>query len=114
MKNLKWLWWALIIVLVVAGVGFAGFQLGAAQSANIAGMMPHMFAHARGFDGGIMRDGYGMHSGFFGWGGFPFFFGLVRLAILAGLVWLGYTLFKRSGWRLVNVNQAVGEKQGSE
>ena len=38
--------------------------------------------------------------------GFPFLvplFGLVRLAVLAVLIWLGYKLVKNSGWRLTRV-----------
>lgn len=119
MKNLKWLWWTLGIVLafaVLAGVGFAGFQLGVAQSVNISDNMPMMFAHGRGF------DGMGMHGGFRGddfggRGGFgflsPLFF-LLRVAFWGGLIWLGYTLFKRSGWRLVNTNTQAAPAASDE
>lgn len=108
MKSNKWVGWTLGIVLglvVLAGVGFAGFQLGAGQNANFAGMMP--FGHWRGF---------GMHGGFRGhdfgsWNGFGFFypiFFLIRLAIIGGLIWLGYALFKGSGWRLVKDAPSAG------
>lgn len=115
MKNLKWLGWTLVIVLVAAGVGFAGFQLGAAQGANLGWMTP--FMHGRGFDGDMMRGGFHGHDFDGGWG-FPSFlfpfWGILRLAFFAGLVWLGYALFKRSGWRLVNVNQAPAAVTDSE
>lgn len=115
MKNTKWIWRILAVLLalvVLAGVGFAGFRIGMMQSVNLPdgmnfgwhsfdGNSPHGFSHdMRGFDHG--RD-------FGGRGGFSFFspiFGLIRLAVLGGLIWLGYTLVKRSGWRLVNVNSA--------
>jgi hypothetical protein len=116
MKNKKWLWWALTIILtliVLAGVGFAGFRVGVAQAVNLPDGMSFMHGHARGFDGNVMHDGFGGkgfdHGGrdFGGRGGFSFFsplFGLIRLAVLGGLIWLGYTFVKRSGWRVVNVN----------
>jgi hypothetical protein len=34
---------------------------------------------------------------------FPPFFGLIHLAVLALLLWLGYKLVKKSGWRLTRV-----------
>jgi hypothetical protein len=120
MKNLKWLWWTLGIVLalaVLAGVGFAGFQLGVAQSVNISENMPMLFAHGRGFDG---MGGFRGDGDFGGRGGFGFFgplFFLLRVAFWGGLIWLGYTLFKRSGWRLVNTNTqaaASEEKKATE
>ena len=116
MKTKKWLWWALTIVLtliVLAGVGFAGFRVGIAQAVNLPDVMSFMHGHARGFDGNDMHNDFGGrgfdHGGrnFGGRGGFSFFsplFGLIRLAVLGGLIWLGYTFVKRSGWRVVNVN----------
>lgn len=110
MKNSNWLKWTLGILLglvLLASVGYAGFQLGAAQSGNFAGMMPYTFMHGRGFDGGMMR-GYG----FDGYWGFPFFYplaGLLRLVVLVGVIWLAYALFKGSGWRLVKGDSAPGE-----
>lgn len=113
MKNTKWIWRVLAVLLalvVLAGVGFAGFRIGMMQNVNLSdgtnfgwhsfdGNSPHGFGHnMRGFDHG--RD-------FGGRGGFSFFspiFGLIRLAIFGGLIWLGYTLVKKSGWRVVNVN----------
>ncbi|GMV33335.1 MAG: hypothetical protein DYG85_07335 [Chloroflexi bacterium CFX1] len=117
MKNsnrLKWTLGLLLGLVLLAGVGYAGFHLGVAQSGNFAGMTPYMFAHGRGFDGGMMRG-----HGFDGYWGMPFFFpfwSALRLAFFIGLIWLGYALFKRSGWRLVKTDPApaaVGEKPES-
>ena len=47
----------------------------------------------RGFGRGGFERG---HGGFFS----PIF-DLVKLAVLAGLLWLGYKLVKNSGWKLV-------------
>jgi hypothetical protein len=62
--------------------------------------------HGRGFNGGMMGGWYGMHGG---WGFFNFFGGLFRLAILIGVIWLGYALIKRSGWRLVKDAPSAGD-----
>lgn len=130
MKNTKWIWRVLAVLLtlvVLAGVGLAGFRFGVMQSANLTGNgTTFMFQHGRGHnDGdssmmhGNMQDGshHSNRGNDFGGGrgGFSFFgpiFGLLRLAVLGGLIWLGYTFVKRSGWRLVNVNsnQPVAEE----
>lgn len=113
MKNTKWIWrvFAVILTLVIlAGVGFAGFRIGLMQSGNLPDNMTfgwHSFNGrlAHGFDSDLRGFEHGRSFG--GRGGFPFFspiFGLLKLAVLAGLIWLGYTFFKNSGWRLVNVN----------
>lgn len=124
MKNTKWIWRVLAVLLtlvVLAGVGFAGFRVGVVQGANLtADDLSTMFTHSRGFDGDMMNGGFGHGRGDFngrghfdgrgdfgGRGGFGFFsplFGLLRLAVLGGLIWLAYTFIKRSGWRVVNVN----------
>ena len=124
MKNTKWIWRVLAVILtlvVLAGVGLAGFRFGVMQSANLTGDgTAFMFHHGRGFDNsdtamkpGNMHEGSGSHHSNRGHdfgggrGGFSFFgpiFGLLRLAVLGGLIWLGYTFLKRSGWRVVNVN----------
>ena len=126
MKNTKWIWWTLTILLtlvVLAGVGFAGFRMGVVQGANLTaeGATSFMFHHGRGFDNGMMQDDFGMRSFDHGRGGFSFFsplFGLLRLVVLGGLIWLGYTFVKRSGWRVVKtapasapVEPAVEEKK---
>ena len=130
MKNNKWVRWTittLLTLIVLTGVGVAGFRVGVAQGANLtANGAMLMFQHSRGFDGSMMDGNSNMrgsgHGHDFngqtseqghnfggrnfsrGRDGFSFFsplFGLLRLAVLGGLVWLGYTLVKRSGWRVV-------------
>jgi hypothetical protein len=118
MKTNKWIWWTLTIVLtliVLAGVGFAGFRIGAVQAANLPNGMTFMHGYAHGFDGNGMHNGFagrGFDHG--GRGGFGFFgplFGLLQLAVWGGLIWLGYTLFKRSGWQMVKTTPVVEEKK---
>jgi hypothetical protein len=117
MKNKKWLWWTLTILLtlvVLAGVAFAGFRFGVMQSVNLTaeGTTAFMFHHGRGFDHGMPKEfgmlhGFERGHGFGGRGGFGFFsplFGLFHIAVVGGLIWLAYTFIKRSGWRVVNVN----------
>ena len=131
MKNTKWIWRILAVLLalvVVAGVGFTGFRIGMMQSANLPDGMNfgwHSFdgnspngdnSEMRGFSHGHDFGGRGFNRG--GRGGFSFFspiFGLIRLAVLGGLIWLGYTFVKRSGWRVVNVNanQAAAPAQAA-
>ncbi|MEN9562632.1 MAG: hypothetical protein RIR73_876 [Chloroflexota bacterium] len=117
MKNTKWIWRVVAVFLtlaVLAGVGFAGFRVGVMQGANLSVEdISAMIAHKRGSDDNGQRDGSHGHDfdhgrgNSRGHGGFSFFsplFGLLHLAVLGGLVWLGYTFVRRSGWRVVNVN----------
>ncbi|MBI2332754.1 MAG: hypothetical protein HYU84_11455 [Chloroflexi bacterium] len=122
MKNTKWIWRVLAVLLslaVLAGVGFTGFRVGVVQGANLtADGAAISFHHGRGFDNDMSGDGFSMrgldhgrnfsgHGNFGGRGGFGFFsplFGLFHLAVFGGLIWLAYTFVKRSGWRVVNVN----------
>jgi len=114
-----WIWKVLgflLLLVVVAGVGFAGFRIGMMQSANVtagADFQHPNFGHRfNGMDGNgngnnMPQQNFGHGRDFGGRGGFRGFspiFGLVRLAVLGGLIWLGYTFFKRSGWKLVNIN----------
>ena len=124
MKNTKWLWRILAVILtlvVLAGVGFAGFRVGLVQGADLsAEELATIFSHGRGtqfngdspktgnssgFDQGHGFDhGHGFDGRGFDRSGFPFFsplFGLLRLAVLGGLIWLGYRFVKNSGWKLV-------------
>ena len=128
-----WWTLAIILTLVVLGfTGMAGYRVGLMQGARVAQtalqnenadgkattdqwqMPPHM----RGFDGNDFRNFRSQDFGrgqdfngrnfdrFNGRGGFPFLaqlFGLVRLAVLAVLIWFGYKLVKNSGWRLTRV-----------
>lgn len=118
MKNTKWLWWTVTILLtliILAGVGVTGFRIGVSQGAklSLAGRPALAFRQWHGFDGDMPKDGFGMrgfdHARDFGGRGFnrggftffsPFFF-LIRAAFFGGLIWLAYILIKRSGWRLV-------------
>lgn len=130
MKTKKWIWWTLAIILVVgmtAGAGFTGYRIGVVQGANLAadGTLPDFFMHGKSFDdvhGGQFGKGgfdhsrgdsggrgdFGRHSGF---SPFGFIFGLFRLTVFAGLIWLGYTLVQRSGWRLVKTEAAAAPVQ---
>ncbi len=122
MKNNKWIWWTLTILLtlvILIGVGGAGFRMGAMQGANISqnanGAAP-FFGHAQrmdgnfndkrgnphlqGFDHPQMREfDRGFNRGM-GRGGFSPLFGFVHLAFLGLLLWAGYKLLQKSGWRL--------------
>lgn len=131
MKNTKWIWWTLGILLVVglvAAAGFSAYRFGYAQGvANAQGvelseLLPRY--HIRGFDGeaGTSRPMDRFHGMDGKWGGmrggfFPIlglFGGLFRLALLGGLIWLGYTLVKRSGWQLVKSTPAPKDDSGGD
>ncbi len=123
MKNRKWLTYTLGILLtlvVLAAVGGAGFRIGVMQNASFA---RPAFAH--NFDGApqSMQGNFHENSapqamqensrdrGFDNLGadyrsGMPFFspiFGLIHLAVLGLLLWLGYKFVKQSSWRLIRV-----------
>ena len=142
MKNNKWIRVALTILftlIVLVGVAGAGFRIGAMQSAILvrtadgtASQMPS-FGHMQGFDGNFnnphgdssrMMQDFG-HGGFERGGRGGFFsplFGLIRLAVLGALLWIGYKFVKNSGWRITRAAPAgnetssveVGEKKESE
>lgn len=127
MKNSTWLRRILTFLLtlvVLAGVGFAGFRIGVMQGANLSAEDIASLAakgrggepaadgmRAQGFDGhNFANRGFEHGRDFGGRGGFSFFsplFGLIRLAVLAGFAWLAYTFVKRSGWRLVKAESTV-------
>jgi hypothetical protein len=126
MKNKKWLSYTLGILLtliVLVAVGAAGFRIGAMQNNTFAhpmmngagpnfergfgnGQMPNF--HPQGFEG---RDFHGrgfdrgerMERGGF----FPPIFGLIKLAVLAALLWFGFKLIKNSGWKLTREAASV-------
>lgn len=133
MKTRKWLWWTLGTLgalVLLASAGFAGYRIGVMRAAQSADS-PHafMFKH---FDNGFHgHSGFGGREQFhqgnrfdsprrgFSHGGgffiFPAFFGLARLVFLALIAWAAYTLFTRSGWRLVRESPApVAEKVEAE
>jgi len=126
MKNTKWLWWTVTILLtliILAGIGIAGFRIGVARGVNLSSADGSAFTlrQWRGLDGDMPKDGFGMrgfdHARDFGGRGFnrggfsffsPFFF-LLRVAFFGGLIWLAYTLIKRSGWKLVKTESAPAQ-----
>lgn len=124
----KWLWRTLAVLLslvILAGVGFAGFRMGVMQGANLpADGTTFILNHGRGFDGDMVKSksDFGAHGrndgrsnfdrrGDFdrrsGFSPFGFVFGLVKLTVFAGLVWLGYRFVKNSGWKLVKAEVAL-------
>lgn len=128
MKNTKWIWRVLVALLtlvVLAGVGFTGYRVGIVQGADLtAEELSSLMGKRHDFDGnrdmlkdgghgsnhGRGSDGQGGHPGRGGRGGFGGFnplFGLLHLALLGGLAWLGYRYIKNSGWRLVKTETAA-------
>lgn len=123
MKNKKWIWITLTIFLtliVLVGVAGAGYRVGVMQSAvlmrntdrSTSQFQP--FGQMRSFDekfndqnGGNPRMMQEFNRGGFierGRGGFFYpLFGLIKLAVLGALLWLGYRFVKNSGWRLTRV-----------
>jgi len=122
MKNKKWFNYALSILLtlvVLAVVAGAGIRVGMMQGTSFARpTLTHDFDRVPHAMQGNTQDGGNPHAtqGSFQTrgmdddnsndrrdGGFPFLspiFGLIRLAVLGLLVWVGYTFVKKSGWRL--------------
>lgn len=117
----------LVVVLLLAGLGaagFAGYRYGYAQGAVASsdgntqtippgfgygphGMPGHGFGMDRGFGHGAER-GFGMmHGGIPGFGFFSPLFFLARLAFWALVIWAIYMLVTRSGWRLTRTTQTV-------
>ena len=114
---------AVVVVLgLIAAVGFTGYRFGYAQGARVAvngdEVQPQIgpfgdFGPNRmpmrefGFERGVHRE-FGMRS--FPGMGFGFFsiFGLLgRIAVLALVVWFIYWLFTRSGYRLTRAVQTT-------
>lgn len=129
MKNTKWIWWTLGILLVLAiviGAGFAVYRMGfahgaiAGQDGNAAQVLPRY--HMRGFDSDFHFGMRGLRTPMFGGrgGGFLPIFGMVgglfRLAVLALIVWAVFMLVRNSGWRLVKTTAPAvdGEKKAEE
>lgn len=119
----------LAVVLIVAGLGaagFAGYRFGYAQGVQFASdgdaqptfpgfafgpnRMPlhghgfdRNFGPERGFDRSFeMRPGGSMGFGLFG----PLLF-LLQLAFWAFVIWAVYTLVTRSGWRLTRTTRPI-------
>ena len=119
MKNKKWFTYTLGILLtliVLAVVGGVAFRIGAAQNSEFVHPMMNnagpAFSHGFDMPGGNFHDqdfgGMGFHGRGFDRGGFSLFspiFGLIRLAVLGLLLWGGYKLIQKSGWRLTRVTE---------
>ncbi|MBC7878142.1 MAG: hypothetical protein H7Y59_13310 [Anaerolineales bacterium] len=126
MKNNKWIWRTLTVLMtlvILVGVGAAGFRIGFMQGANADGKSP-IFGHPQRFDNKFtdkpgnderqlqkfdhqQGQDRGFHRGFqrgMMHGRFSFLFGLVHLAILGLILWAGYKLYQKSGWQFVKVN----------
>ena len=119
MKINKWTRVTLTILLtliVLAGVAGVSFRMGAMQNAVFAGNDERMaqrfqsFGHMQGFEDNFKgqrsdpRMMRGFDHGDFGRGSFfsPFF-GLIKLAVLGALLWLGFKFVKNSGLQLTRV-----------
>ena len=119
MKNKKWFTYTLGILLtliVLAVVGGVAFRIGATQNSEFVHPMMNnagpAFSHGFDMPGGNFHDqdfgGMGFHGRGFDRGGRSFFspiFGLIRLAVLGLLLWGGYKLIQKSGWRLTRVTE---------
>lgn len=151
MKNKKWLTYTigiLLTLIVLAAVGGAGFRIGMMQknasftrAADEMGRSPFVNkfdgehpqiiqGNPHDNEGGFQdRRGKPHNQGFNNRGNdrrggmsfFPPIFGLIRLAVLGLLLWIGYKLVQKSGWRLTRVaaspasvaskTDSVGEKK---
>ena len=128
MKSKRWIWITLTVLLtliVLAGVAAASYRMGAMRSTilvkNVDGTTQEIPipGHMRGFDNNF-NDQHGSQQ--FGMQGFDHgapmmrggrggfaspLFGLFHIAVMFGLIWLGYTLMRNSGWRLTRTTAAV-------
>ena len=114
---------AVVVVLgLIAAVGFTGYRFGYAQGARVTvngdevrprigpfdelgpNRMPmREFGFQRGFQREFgMRRFPGMGFGFF-----SLWTWLWRLTVLALIIWFAYWLFTRSGWRLTRTAQTT-------
>jgi len=135
MKSRKWIWWTLGILLalaLMAGAGFAGYRMGAMQTARHATSsndLQKAHPEGRGPENGFQfgndfRGDQGPSQNFRGQnfggrnfnfgrmhGGFMFLphfiFGLIPLAVLILVIWLVVMLVKNSGWKLVKAGAPV-------
>ena len=102
----------IVIVGVLAGVGFAGFRIGYNNAATGTGNVPAvgryyhmdpdrmpMYRYNEGFGSRMMPYGAPM----MGRGGFGFFSPLHflwNILVIGLIVWFVYWLFTKSGWRI--------------
>lgn len=127
MKNRKWLTYTLgtlLTLIALAVVGLAGFRVGMMQTGGFPRMgIAERPAFNQNVDkndpntqgvnpngnnnGGNPRgNDFNQHGFDRGHRGMPMLgglFGLIQVAILALLLWFGYTLVQKSGWKLVRV-----------
>jgi len=110
----------LLTLVALAAVGGMSYRMGFARAASAlqrpdaSAMRDQQFASPRGFDKDFHHFGRNFHGQGFdnrrlerGRGGMHFFsplLRLVQLGVLGLLLWLGYTLYKKSGWQFVRVN----------
>ena len=110
----------LVVLAAVAGMSYRmGFARGsfAAQNPGKTRMQFPQFANPHGFEKDFNQRGPNSQDKFFGGrghdrdrGGMHFFspiFGLVKLAVLALILWGGYALYKKSGWQFVRVDAPI-------
>jgi hypothetical protein len=129
----RWITYALGILLtlvVLAGVGMAGYRMGFMQGASAAYMVngrPPEFGHPLVFGKDFNEGGpefawdkgrgpfaHGFEHGR-GRGHFLFpLFGLVHLIAIGLLIWLGYVLYKNSGWQFVRVKTRSESEAASD
>lgn len=118
-KWLKYTLGILLTLIALAAVGLAGYKTGRMQSVSLirkeflanAPAMQNLPNHNQGPQGNApmpeRRDEMKQHGnrGFEhkrgGFSIFPAFFGLIQALILGAVVWLGYQIAQRSGWKLV-------------
>ena len=121
MKRVFLILLGIVVVLgVLAGTGFAGYQIGLRQGARASSneeIGPFLdrpnfdlergpFAFDRGFERGLPRGGFRMtHRSGFGFFG-PFMF-LGHILFWGLIILLTYWIFTRSGWRLTRTEQTV-------
>ncbi len=132
MKNRKWLTYTLSILLtlvVLTAVAGAGIRVGMMQNASFArpafthnfdggnqsmqGNFPqtiqasfHNNGGPQAMQGNSRSQGFDNRTNDRRDSGIPFLspiFGLIRLAVLGLLLWIGYKFVKKSGWRLSRV-----------
>ena len=126
----KWITYTIGILLtlvVLAAVGGAGYHMGLIRGASVGQSLkgqPPQFVHPQSFNNhmepnfqapwGPGRDGHGFEHRR---GGMHFFFplfGLVHLLIIGLLIWLGYILYKKSGWQFVRAVAPPASETTSE
>ena len=128
----KWITYALGILLtlvVLAGVGLAGYRMGLMQGASgariVSGRPPEPGRPPileKRFNEGGPGFAWDIGPGRFAQGHeharggrhlrFPFF-GLVHLLVIGLLIWLGYAIYKNSGWQFVRVSGGSGPEAAS-